>query len=278
MLGASKGIGRGVAAAFAQAGARVIMCSRTASDIEKAADEIRQSGGKDVLAIACDISTEVGVRDLLQKLGCCQNTSQSEPKTESKIDRMTDGNIDGKIDGKIDILVNNIAGPSPSASVDTKVDAWRSGFEQLFLSSTLLTQALLPMMIQRRYGRIMTVTSLSVVEPIDHLAVSTSMRAAVTAYCKSLAKEVAPHGVTVHTLMPGIIYTDRIVNLRKATAARQGTTLDQELEKTLAQIPAGRFGEPSDVGHLAAFLASPLAGFLTGLNIPIDGGQRKGWT
>jgi 3-oxoacyl-[acyl-carrier protein] reductase len=250
VCGSSKGIGRGVAESFAKAGADVILCSRNVHDLYQLKDQLHAQYGVRVDVAPSDLSHADGVSLLVDSV-----------KSRS-----------------IDILLNNVAGPSPSSASDTTEAAWRSGFEQLFLSSTLLTQALLPGMKARRYGRMITVTSLSVVEPIDHLAVSTSMRAAVTAYAKSLAKEVAPFGITVHTLMPGIIYTDRIVNLRKAAAARLGTTLEMELEKTLSGIPMGRFGVPEDVGHLAAFLASPLASFLTGLNLNVDGGQRKGWT
>jgi 3-oxoacyl-[acyl-carrier protein] reductase len=132
-------------------------------------------------------------------------------------------------------------------------------------------------MKNRHFGRIITITSLSVFEPIDHLVVSTSMRTAVTAYMKTLSKEVAPFGITANTVLPGVIQTDRIMNLRKAKAARDGTTLESEIDKTIKAIPAGRLGKPEELAELIGFLASDHASYITGANIPVDGGMRHSW-
>ena len=147
--------------------------------------------------------------------------------------------------GGIDILVNNIGGPPPSSA--------------------------------ENYGRIITITSLSVLEPIDHLVVSTAMRTAVTAFMKTLSKELAPFGITANTVLPGVIHTDRIVNLRKAKASRDGTTLAAEMEKSAKAIPMGRLGRPEELAGLVAFLASSRASYMTGTNIPVDGGLRHSW-
>jgi 3-oxoacyl-[acyl-carrier protein] reductase len=136
---------------------------------------------------------------------------------------------------------------------------------------------MIPAMKAQKHGRIITITSLSVLEPIDHLVVSTAMRTAVTAFMKTLSKEVAPFGITANTVLPGVIHTDRIVNLRKAKAERDGSTLAFEMEKTAKTIPMGRLGEPHELASLVAFLASEKASFITGANIPVDGGMRHAW-
>lgn len=179
--------------------------------------------------------------------------------------------------GGIDILVNNVGGPPPSSAQDTTADAWRSGFDQIFLSAVLLTQALIPEMKAQKWGRVITVTSLSVVEPIDHLVVSTAMRTAVTTYMKTLSKELGLWNITANTVLPGVIHTDRIVHLRKSRAEREGTSLEIEMDKTAMTIPMGRLGKPEELADLVGFLASERASYITGANIPVDGGLRHSW-
>lgn len=247
---ASRGIGYGVARALAAEGAAVYVCSRTKADIEAAAGRIAAETKAKVAAGAFDLTRDGELLAL----------AREAPRA---------------LDGGIDILVNNVGGPAPSPAQGTEPQQWRLGFEQIFMSAVALTQQLLPGMKERQFGRILTVTSLSVVEPIEHLAVSTAMRAAVTAWMKLLATEVAPYGVTVNALMPGIIHTQRIEDLRKAKAQREGSTLETEMKKTELAIPAGRMGRPEELGDLACFLASPRAAYVTGANIAVDGGLRK---
>jgi 3-oxoacyl-[acyl-carrier protein] reductase len=173
-------------------------------------------------------------------------------------------------------LINNTGGPTPSSAATTTAEAWRLGYEQLVSATIALTQAVLPGMRERGFGRIITVTSTSVVEPIPMLAVSTAMRSAVTGFCKTLAHEVAAEGVTVHTVMPGVIHTARTEALRKAKAEREKTSLETELEKTRLQIPMKRLGKPEEFADVVVFLASARASYLTGLNIAVDGGARRG--
>ncbi len=179
--------------------------------------------------------------------------------------------------GAVDILVNNVGGPPPSTAAATTAAAWQSGFDQIFLSAVLLTQHLVKPMVSRSFGRVITITSLSVVEPIEQLVVSTAMRLAVTGFAKTLASEVAGSGVTVNTVLPGVVHTERIENLRSAKAARDGTTLADEMARTAGQIPAGRMGRPDELAHRVAFLASERARYISGVQIPVDGGLRKGW-
>lgn len=247
---ASRGIGFAVARALAAEGCAVYMCARNENNLNTAAQSIAQETGATIKTGIFDLSRS----DVAAKLADAATTA---------------------LGGPIDILVNNVGGPAPSAAANTHRSAWEQGFEQIFMSAVSLSQQLLPAMRAQSYGRILTVTSSSVIEPIEHLAVSTAMRAAVTAWMKLLASELAPHGVTVNAIMPGVIHTQRIEELRTAKALRDGTSLQEELAKTERAIPAGRMGRPEEVGDLACFLASPRAAYITGANIAIDGGARK---
>ena len=247
---ASRGIGLAVARSLAAEGAAVYLCARTKSDLDMAVAQIASETTSVVASGAFDLTQARDLQELAQKAAMA-------------------------LGGGIDILVNNVGGPPPLAAATTERGQWQVGFEQLFLSAVCLSQLLLVSMKERRYGRILTITSTSVVEPIEHLAVSTAMRSAVTAWMKLLATEVAPFGVTVNALMPGVIHTQRIEQLRRAKADREGTSLAIEMEKTERSIPVGRMGRPEEVGDLACFLASPRASFITGANIAIDGGARR---
>jgi 3-oxoacyl-[acyl-carrier protein] reductase len=247
----SRGLGFASAKQLAAEGCDIFLCARSEQELQAAAIAIEAPSGVKVFYKAIDLSSPGGGSTLL-----------SEAKKKL---------------GRVDILINNVGGPSPSSAAATTAEAWRSGFDQLFLSAVTLSQAVVPEMIKNKFGRIITITSLSVVEPIDHLAVSTAMRLAVTGFSKTLASEVAEHGITVNTVMPGVIHTKRIENLRSAKAERDGTTLALEMDKTAKTIPAKRLGTPEELAALVAFLASPLASYITGANIPVDGGLRKAW-
>jgi len=247
---ASRGLGRAVAESLAEEGCELFICSRDADAIGKVAEELAKKYGVTVHKAAVD-------------LGQPQNISEFHDTVVKEM-------------GHVDILVNNIGGPPPSAAVSTELCAWKQGFDQVFLSSTLLTQSFVGGMTQGGFGRIVTVTSLSVVEPIPHLVVSTAMRSAVTAFSKTLSTEVAASGVTVNTVMPGVIHTGRIEKLREAKAAREGTTLREEIEKTENTIPTKRLGRPEEFAAMVTFICSPKASYITGMNFAVDGGLRRG--
>ena len=250
VLAASKGLGFAVAKALAAEGAHLAIVARDGVALEKAVKELAGAG----------TPVHAFVGDLAQ-------AGEADRIVRAASERL----------GGIDILINNVGGPPPSAAATTDLTAWQKGFEQLFLSVVAATRAVLPRMTARGFGRIITITSTSVVEPIDHLVVSTAMRSAVTGFSRTLASEVAKHNITVNTVMPGVIHTGRIEALRTAKAARDGTTLGEEIAKTAAAIPMGRLGRPEELGDFVAFLASERASYMTGLNIAIDGGLRKGF-
>lgn len=247
----SRGLGRAIAECLAREGAELFLTGRDETTLADAAADIERQTGRKPMIKAVDMSVVANVEELVSEVS-------------SRF-------------GTIDILINNIGGPSPSAAHATETEQWQQGFDQIFQSAVTLTRRLLPAMQEKKFGRIITVTSLSVVEPIDHLAVSTAMRAAVTAFHKNLATEVAASGVTCHTVMPGVIHTQRIENLRSARAERQGTTLAEEMEKTKQTIPMGRLGRPEELADVVAFLCSVRASYVTGLNLAVDGGLRKGF-
>lgn len=251
---ASKGLGFAVADRLYAEGCDVIICARNEKDLLIAAENIKKKhpNGRSLHPIAVDLSKSTDIHALAKQ-------------ALSKF-------------GSVDLLINNVGGPPPSAAESTSLQEWQAGFNQIFLSTVLLTQSLIPSMKAKNYGRIVTITSLSVFEPIEHLVVSTTMRTAVTTFMKTLSKEVAAYGITANTVLPGVIHTDRIINLRKAKAERTGTTLELELEKTTKTIPMARLGRPEELADLVAFLASERASYITGANIPVDGGMRSSWT
>lgn len=251
---ASKGLGFAIASRLHLEGCEILMCARNAEDLKSAVDKIAR-----------------------------ENTTAKPPKHLS-VDLSKPENIlpfanrASELLGGVDILINNVGGPSPSSAQATSAEQWQTGFNQIFMSAVLLTQTLTPAMKKNNFGRVITLTSLSVFEPIEHLVVSTAMRTAVTAFMKTLSRELAPFGITANTVLPGVIQTDRIVNLRKAKAEREGSTLESELEKTKCSIPMGRMGTPEELADLVAFIASERASYITGVNIPVDGGLRHSWT
>src|SRR5262249_46806018 len=150
--------------------------------------------------------------------------------------------------------------------------AWQRAVDLTLRSAVEMTRAVLPGMRQRRWGRVLHVTSLTVKQPIDGLMLSTSIRAAVTGFARTAANEGAADGVTAHTLVPGFMNTERVVELNEAPAAREGVPVRDVERRVIRQIPVGRIGEPRELAALAAFLASERAGYITGQSIAVDGG------
>jgi 3-oxoacyl-[acyl-carrier protein] reductase len=237
---------------LAREGVRLVLVARDQENLETTAREIRTVASNQVFTRALDLTREGSRAELLEWLA-------------AEI-------------GVIDILINNVGGPPLSRAFDTSSKAWDEGFELLFKSMTHLTLTLAPLMAERGFGRVLTITSLSAVEPIANLAVSSAMRAAVSAFSKQLATELAARGVTVNTVMPGIFATNRVMESRRILADKKGSSLEAELKETVSQIPAGRLGDPVEFAGLVAFLCSPRASYITGQNIAIDGGLRRSWS
>lgn len=245
ILGGSKGIGRGVADALAAEGVAVALLARTQPVLDRAVSEIKSRGGR-ALGLAADLA--------------------DWPSVEHAVE------VARKELGAIDILLNNSGGPPPSGVVGVSPAVWEAQFHAMVLPLFRITDLLLPDMRSRKWGRILNVASLSVVEPIAAIGVSNTLRSAIVGWAKTLASETARDGITVNTLLPGVIATDRAIGLSRAAAERQKISVEEAVKRTAQTIPVGRLGTPEEFGAVAAFLASPLAAYVTGSLIRIDGG------
>jgi len=247
---ASKGLGRAIAEELAAEGATLGICARGERALNDARDAIAARTGATVHAIAADVGTREGIAAV----------------TGGVIERF----------GRIDVLIGNAGGP-PSGTFETlDWDAWQAAVDLTLRSAVEITRAVLPGMRERGWGRVIHVTSLTVKQPIDGLMLSTSIRAAVTGFTRTLANEVARDGVTVNTILPGYMNTERVVELAEATARREGVPVAQIEQRQVASIPVRRLGEPRELAALAAFLASERAGYVTGQSWIVDGGWARG--
>ena len=243
---ASRGLGRATAEALALEGASLVICARGADALEDARDAISQRTGVDVDMVAADVSTADGIANVWQR-------------TRERF-------------GHVDILVTNAGGPPSGPFESHDWGVWQRSVELTLRSAVELTRLVLPGMKERRWGRILNVTSIAVKQPVDGLMLSNSIRSAVTGFARTLANEVAAYGVTVNNLLPGFTRTDRVEQLNAETAAREGVTVADVARRIEAQIPMRRLGEPEEFAALAAFLASEQAAYITGQSIVVDGG------
>lgn len=247
---ASKGLGKGIATQLAREGADVIISSRSEEALRAAAVEIAAAGGREPLVVAADVSDAAALERLVA----------------AAIGRF----------GRIDILVNNAGGPAPGMFFDIGDEQWQKAVDLLLLSTVRLTRLIVPQMRERKWGRIVNSTSVSVKQPIANLLLSNSVRTAVIGLAKSLAAELARDGITVNNLLPGSIYTDRIEQLNRATAERTGRPLEEVRRAAEADIPVGRYGTVEEYAAAAAFLASEQASYITGVSLLVDGGVYRG--
>jgi len=244
VLGGSKGLGRGVADALAGEGVAVAVVSRGKEAVDKTVAEITARGGR--------------------AIGLTGDTADW-----ASIDRVAKTAREQL--GPIDILLNNTGGPPPSRIIGTAPELWEAQFHSMVLVFFRLTDMLLADMRARKWGRIINVESESVVQPIPQIAISNTLRGAMVGWAKTLAGEVARDGVTVNTLLPGAFATDRVLSVQRA----QGVTQAEAIERIARNIPVGRMGTPEEFGAMAAFIASPLAGYITGSMIRLDGGSIR---
>ena len=248
VCGASKGLGFAIAECLAEEGVFVGLLARNSSTLTAAAERIAHKGGK-----AMPLEGDLGDWMLTET---ALNTGRGRA-------------------GDPDILVTNSGGP-PAVDV-TRVDPelWSAQFEAMVLNQMRLVEAVLPDMRAKRFGRILSVSSTSIVEPFASLALSNSLRAALAGWLKTLAGQVAADGVTVNLLLPGSFATERIDRLDRDAAERQGVPVAQIREANIDGIPSKRYGEPREFGTLATFLASPRAAYITGTTLRIDGGATR---
>jgi len=243
---ASKGLGRGCAEALAEEGVNVVIVARTAETLEATAAAIRTKTGVDVKTVACDITTPEG---RAAALAACPQP---------------------------DILVNNAGGPPPGDFRQFTHDDWIRALEANMLTPIELMRATIDGMIGRNFGRIVNITSSAVKAPIDVLGLSNGARSGLTGFVAGLARKVAPQGVTINNLLPGMFDTDRIGATINAQAKAQDISVEESRKRRMASIPAGRFGTSDEFGRACAFLCSAHAGYITGQNWLIDGGAYPG--
>jgi len=237
----SRGIGRAAAEALAAEGAKLALCARDEATLEATAAAIRAIG-TEVLTVAADLGKREDVDRVMRE-------------TLARY-------------GRLDILINNTGGPPPGRFEAHDDAAWQAAFETLLLSVVRLTRLAIPEMRARHWGRIITVTSTSVKQPIANLVLSNSLRAAVTGLAKTLSLELAADGITVNTVAPGRILTDRLLSLYGD---------EETTRRTAGQgVPMGRVGEPADMGNAILYLCSEQAGYVSGVTLQVDGGLIQG--
>jgi 3-oxoacyl-[acyl-carrier protein] reductase len=247
---ASKGIGRGIAEALAAEGADLVISGRNMAGLEATAQAIAGAYGVTVVPVAADVTASDAATTLV----------------EAAVARF----------GRLDALVNNSGGPPPGTFVDFDDAAWQAAFDLLLLNVVRMVRAALPHLRASGHGRIVNVASTSVKQPIPGLILSNSLRAGVVGLAKTLADELAPDAITVNTVLPGRILTDRLREGQRARAAQEGVPVDDLVHATAGDVPLGRIGAPADMGALVAFLCSDAAGYITGATIPVDGGLLRG--
>ncbi|RYE32489.1 MAG: SDR family oxidoreductase [Hyphomicrobiales bacterium] len=242
----SKGLGRGCAEALAQAGCTVVINGRDAATLEATAAAIRAATGATVIAVVADVSTKAGQDALL--------AAAPNPN----------------------ILVNNNGGPPPKPFREVTREGLLEGVVQNMATPLELVQRVIDGMVERKFGRIINITSASVVTPLTGLDVSSAARAGLTAFLSGVAREVAHANVTINNILPGVFDTDRIKTSTNKVAEMQGISIEQATKNRLAAVPAGRLGTPDEFGKLCGFIASAHAGYITGQNFLIDGGAFRG--
>ncbi len=246
----SQGIGKAAALSLAKEGARLVICSRNVQSINATADEIRSATGVEVIPLTADV------------------TKPEEIDAAVKIAL--------KHFGTIDILVNNAGGP-PTGTITSLPDSeWERGFNLTMMSMIRMTRSFLPVMEEKRWGRIISIVSLSAKQPIDDLMISSTLRPGILGLTKLLANQYGKHGITINTVCPGNVLTQRQLELGALRSKEQNLKLEEYLQESAKNIPIGRMGKPEEIGDVIAFLASERAAYINGTNMLVDGGQAKG--
>lgn len=250
IAGASQGMGRASAEAFASEGAIVAMCARTDTTLQAAAAEIRKRRGADVFARAVDVSDPVQVKSFVAEIA-------------QKF-------------GGVDVCVANAAGPPPKTFLNISEKDWHSAFAMNFMSVVYLAREVIPLMQMKRWGRIVTITSTSVRQPIPDLVLSSAIRPAVVGLVKTLAGEFGKDGITCNNVAPGYTATERLAEVAGPRARAAGVSEDEIRARWAADVPLRRLGKPEEIADAIVWLASDRAAYITGHTLLVDGGIYKG--
>jgi 3-oxoacyl-[acyl-carrier protein] reductase len=248
--GSTQGIGKAIALAFAAAGATVDLVGRNPDGLARVLGELPRPAGQTHTSLTVDFAD-------------CRSVERAAQEHASRV-------------GTVHILVNNTGGPAAGLAIDARPEEFVQAMAMHLGSFQALAQAFAPGMREARYGRIINITSTSVVTPIKGLGVSNTVRAAVANWTRTLATELARFDITVNNILPGFTKTARLDALMKGKATRAGATVDEVERDAIATIPAGRFGSADEIAAVALFLASPAASYVNGVNLPVDGGRLAG--
>ena len=241
VLGASRGLGAAISLMLAKEGVKVTSVARNTGNIEE------WSKNFSIVPFKCDLTDTNSLGNLISFL----------------------------TDKHIDILVNNCGGPVAGPANGQKIEIWEKAFKSMASPMFSITNELLPKMVSKKWGRIITIGSSGIEQPIPNLALSNGIRGAIAGWSKSLANEVAGDGITVNMVLPGRISTDRLRELDEGKAKRTGMSLDEVEEDAKSTIPAGRYGKPEEFASVVTFLASDSASYITGSSLAVDGGTLK---
>jgi 3-oxoacyl-[acyl-carrier protein] reductase len=247
VCGASAGIGRASAFALAKRGASLTLLARRADRLQALIPDLIAAGAASATALVADLDDRLALAESLETL------VKHSP---------------------VHILLHNTGGPPGGPLLEADLSTFEMAFGRHVLAGQILVQKLVPGMKAAGYGRIINVISTSVREPIPNLGVSNTIRGAVASWAKSLSRELPP-GITINNILPGFTNTERLGNLRSGVAKRTGQTEDQVLKGWIAQVPEGRLAQPEELGAVVGFLASPEAGYIRGVSLPVDGGRLR---
>ena len=248
VMASSRGLGQAMAVSLAKEGVKVAVTGRNPEGLKKSVELIEAVGGV-AIALNWDLSDHSLIDGLVSKV-------------EQEL-------------GPMEILINNTGGPPPTSATGQDPALWQKSFNDMVLSLIAITDRVLPGMRERKWGRIITSTTSGAIAPIKNLAISNTLRAALQAWSKTLSSEVAADGVTVNIIMPGRVATERLRQLDEARAKRESIPYEEVVKSSLRLIPTGRYGDPTEYGDAATFLASQNASYITGTVMRVDGGQTQ---